>query len=279
MKVTTNYKYIATGTGRCGTAYLARVLSSVSIPCGHECVFDFQEWYPGITCLEFIENKIQSNALKNSKFATTQEDDWLSSDTTIQAESSYMSAPFLNHRIIKNATIIHLIRNLLQVIRSFVLDIHHFSEVKNYGKEGFIYSILPELKQNLTPYERAALFYVKWNEMIEHSSRNRNYLLHRIEDPISNVLELIDCPKSQVYNNRLSNTRKKHDDILLGQIKSKEIRQKLTQKAEQYEYRVHLFATLVDIRNSWLPWVDKAINSYNHLGLPIAPSAKVPFGY
>ena len=32
-------KIISTGTGRCGTAYMSKLLTSVGIPCGHESLF------------------------------------------------------------------------------------------------------------------------------------------------------------------------------------------------------------------------------------------------
>ena len=37
-----NLKYLVTGTGRCGTVYMARILTSIGIPCGHETIFDYR---------------------------------------------------------------------------------------------------------------------------------------------------------------------------------------------------------------------------------------------
>ena len=35
-------KYLVTGTGRSGTVYMARLLTSLGIPCSHEMIFDYR---------------------------------------------------------------------------------------------------------------------------------------------------------------------------------------------------------------------------------------------
>ena len=40
----TKLKLIITGTGRCGTLYLSKLLSFCNIFCGHETIFDTSPW-------------------------------------------------------------------------------------------------------------------------------------------------------------------------------------------------------------------------------------------
>ena len=35
--------FLVTGTGRCGTVYMAELLTSLGIPCGHESLFQMPE--------------------------------------------------------------------------------------------------------------------------------------------------------------------------------------------------------------------------------------------
>ena len=40
----TKLKFIVTGTGRCGTLYLSKLLSFCNTFCGHETIFDYSSW-------------------------------------------------------------------------------------------------------------------------------------------------------------------------------------------------------------------------------------------
>jgi hypothetical protein len=40
-------RYLVVGTGRCGTVYMAKLLSSVGVPCGHEATVTPQKADPG----------------------------------------------------------------------------------------------------------------------------------------------------------------------------------------------------------------------------------------
>jgi hypothetical protein len=99
-------KYIVTGTGRCGTMFFAKYLTSAGINCGHELIFT---------------NSGVEAANKN-----------LLINNNVQADSSYMAAPYLSHSLLKNAKIVHLVRDPIKVLNSFV--------------SGYVYFLSPILK-------------------------------------------------------------------------------------------------------------------------------------
>ena len=82
-------QYVVTGTGRCGTVFLANLLTSVAIPCGHESIFT--NW--GI---EEARARLEGQApIWISAISRAACGDWLP-DADIAADSSYMAAPFLD---------------------------------------------------------------------------------------------------------------------------------------------------------------------------------------
>lgn len=180
-------QYIATGTGRCGTQYMSNLLSSLGIPCAWEIFFTSDGITKSLERLESIE-------------------------TQFIAEASYMAAPYLKDLVFSDAKIIHLVRNPIDVINSFVSGFCYFLSGSIEGKVDddwqyeyppgadkefqhmkFIYEHIPELRmKNMNPYTRAAWYYIRWNEMIERNSTGREYYRHRIEDKINGVLEFIN---------------------------------------------------------------------------------------
>ena len=163
--------YLVTGTGRCGTLYMAKLLSSIGIPCGHESVFTFNGYEHA---KQVLNNDLP---IKNSFISLLNGTEWFDPED-MQAESSYMAAPFLKTDLLKNTKIIHLVRHPFLVINSFVNAINYFkSEVPSNVWETFIYSQCPELKEPMAQYDRAALYYVLWNKKINYCD-----LFYRIED-------------------------------------------------------------------------------------------------
>lgn len=122
-------KYLITGTGRCGTGYMAQVFKSAGVPCGHEAVFSYDG--PG------------------------EHGDW-------QADSSWLAAPFLPG--LEDTTIIHLVRDPRKIIESLV-SVRVLSNDTPYSR--FAFEHLPYLRDWARPEEQAAQFYLGWNRMIE----------------------------------------------------------------------------------------------------------------
>lgn len=230
-------KYLITGTGRCGTVFMARFFTSLGIPCGHESVFDFNG-------LEIAKKKISGELSPCLSFISIQkwvdnqwleEPAWLEDVTKIEAESSYMAAPYLNDSVLDNTTKIHIIRNPFKVISSFCHSINYFQKSDPSNKwEDFIYKNLPQLKQEMSQYDRASLFYILWNKMIEKSKPN---FLFKIEDNLEKIIKFIRLDNKQFYNDKKTNSigkNKKYFD--LNMIESKEIKQEIIQFAKKYEY-------------------------------------------
>ncbi|NIQ15395.1 MAG: hypothetical protein GTO02_13665, partial [Candidatus Dadabacteria bacterium] len=178
-------KYIVTGTGRCGTMFMSKLLTSAGIDCGHEVIFT------------------------NEGLEAAKQNLFLNKETV--AESSYMAAPYLNDPILSEATIIHLVRQPMKVINSFVVAYCYFLSGQASCKKNpyqwtyayppgadpefkfmrFIYSHIPDLCKKMSPVERAALYYIKWNQLIEKGCVGRDFIIHPIESDISNLTKFI----------------------------------------------------------------------------------------
>jgi hypothetical protein len=202
-------EYLVVGTGRCGTAYMAQLLTSAGIPCGHESVFSTN------TLME-IKNKLKNpKSLKLSKCSLMSESKWVNPRDII-ADSSYLSAPYLKSAILKNTKIIHVVRHPLDVIKSFVFDGLYFDKgipenSQNY--QNFIKRKIPEIyNNNFNSFTKAALYYILWNKLIEKNIQfYENYFLYNIESNPNGLLNFLGKKK---YNKKLSkkiNTWKKND--------------------------------------------------------------------
>ncbi|RDJ35112.1 MAG: hypothetical protein DWQ19_09770 [Crenarchaeota archaeon] len=188
--------FIVTGTGRCGTVYLAKLLTSVGIPCGHESIF---------RCKGGVETFPER--LKHQVFISTRSteyENWLTTPF-VKADSSYLSAPFLNDPLLKDTKIIHLVRNPIRVIFSFCESFNYFT-IKRYPffcEETFIHKTLLKEGVDLTllddPILRATMFYIKWNELIERQCHTKESIFHKIEDDIKYVLNFVNKPRAKNY--------------------------------------------------------------------------------
>lgn len=235
-------KYLVVGTGRCGTVFMARLLTSLGIPCGHESIFN----YLG---LEHALKIFKNEAIPELSYASTvnwvdgqkiEEIDWLEDVSQIEAESSYMAVPFLSCDELSATKIIHIVRDPIKVIHSFCNHINYFanSEPRTIFEE-FIYEHLPELKMKMSKYERASLYYVRWNEMIEKSNC---HLFHRIEDGSQAIMDFVNKYSDTPFSNTSVNTYKKWTDenFNLHLVKSKEIRDLLIEMGKKYSYKTSL---------------------------------------
>lgn len=230
-------KYIVAGTGRCGSVYMARVLTSISIPCGHESIFNQHD--PDII-IERARGTISptiSNVAKN--------DGWLNIDHII-ADSSYMAIPYLNHPEIQHIPIIHIVREPLSVVSSFVKDLQYFNLMKNNpynigGWEEWIWSQLPELHQYDNALERACYFWTVWNEKIEESYVNRKIYFHNIENKFNDdFFDFVNVKqRNVVFNNKKENTMKKRStDFTIDEIPSGKVKHDFLELREKYRYPI-----------------------------------------
>ena len=172
--------FLATGIGRCGTGYFSNVATSCHHWCSHEGLFRPD---PPEETRRLLQERLD-NAWWN----------W-------EGESSWLAAPYLAE--LNGMTIVHLVRHPKRVIDS-QMRIRAFEEADGNKWRDWQLRWLPELKGK-PPAEQAAMFYVKWNRMIEPYAGIR----HRIEDPIEPVLDWmgIEWRGKNVYANKRYNSR------------------------------------------------------------------------
>lgn len=177
-------KYLITGTGRCGTGYIAQVLCSVGIKCTHEQVFN-------IKGINFAEKCITERR-NNPQWG------WV-------GESSWLAVPYLQEPLLKNTLIIHLIRHPKDAIDSF-LSMRFWTHPAYTEVAAWATQWLPGLNNCETPEEKSAYFYVKWNQMIEPYAAIR----HRVEDPVEQLLDYlgIDYKGKKLFGDTSYNTRR-----------------------------------------------------------------------
>jgi hypothetical protein len=179
-----------TGTGRCGTGYMAQVLTSVGVNCTHEGVFHpHWERHPGCPSEEELRRRVRLN----------QENAWWG----WQAESSWLAAPYLEIPEMRGCTVVHLLRHPKKVIDS-QMRIRAFSGGHSKFHD-FQLQFLPEMA-GMEPLHQAAYFYVKWNRMIEPHAQYR----HRVDkDSTLRLLDLlgIEWSDKEVYQNTRYNSR------------------------------------------------------------------------
>lgn len=226
-------KVVVTGTGRCGTVFMANVLTSIGWPCGHEAIF-------GPDGIEVAREIIQGDRPhENSEISRNGE--ILSEEMSLVGDSSYMAAPFLREI---DSVVIHLVRNPIPVVASLIGGLFRnfqsteptdFEDMPDHIKyESFIYKHTPELRREMPQLDRACLFYLRWNEMIERSGKVD--IRHRVEDPIQRVLKLFahegECYSHTACNSFAESSRK----WSTAQVEDREIRSGIRDIMKRYGY-------------------------------------------
>lgn len=247
-----NLKFLVTGTGRCGTVYLAKFLTSIGVPCCHEGVFN----YDSEDVVKRIENsKIRNLSKCSMDMAMLQHNQepnlWVDPKKTV-ADSSYLAVPYLNYPLMKNIPIIHVVRNPIDVISSFVLDLGYFSEItphndrnNNYGEvyEKIIWNTIPEIAFAQTQLERACWYYHEWNRIIEDAGKSRKYLRINIEDFDKTALcDFVGGKKDLIqssFDDKKANTNKNRNfKVSINDIPSGFFKQLIIKKAKDYGYEL-----------------------------------------
>jgi len=231
-------KFIVVGTGRCGTVYMARLLTGLGIPCGHESIFSFEGLQRALPILRGHRQPSLSYVSTCDVLTNKRLPKWIN-PKQIVAESSYMAAPFLAEASIEKVPIIHIARHPQQVISSFVKDFKYFHK-RAPGWQEFIYSHVPELDTLETPLERACCFYVKWNEMIERAYTARRHLFHLVEEmPSDEFFEFIDVkPTKDIFTDHCANTKRRRQcEFEIKQIPDGPTKDAFRAMLERYGYR------------------------------------------
>jgi hypothetical protein len=134
------HRFVITGTGRCGTGYMANALMYNRVRCGHETLFTPEGKQP---------------------------------NPFLRGDSSWMAAP---HLPAWSGYVLHVVRNPLDVVNSFVGiglfdESHDTAEVLPYRE--YARQHAPEVFELEDPVERAMAWYVFWNRMIEPWAHKR----------------------------------------------------------------------------------------------------------
>lgn len=227
-------KVIVTGTGRCGTMFMANLLTTLGWPCGHEAIF-------GPEGLDRAR-EVMSGAYEPENSPISRMGDILSDGMRLVGDSSYMSAPFLREF---DATVVHLVRNPMPVVASLIGGVFRnftgpeptdFEDIPDHIKyESFIYRHLPELGQEMPQLDRACLFYLRWNEMIEGSGRVD--ILHRVEDPTDRIKKLFGS-REDLYSSKSCNSfAESSRRWSTSQIESPSIRRAMRDMMRRYGYK------------------------------------------
>lgn len=238
-----NLRFVVVGTGRCGTGYLAKVLTKLGIPCGHEAIFNEE----GKERAEDIlagnrspENSVISMIVPTQGMKPAEK--WVDEDKIV-ADASYMAAPFLNN-ILKDTPVIHLVRHPLKVLSSFVKEIEYFKEEGPTNKwEDFLYPYV-DFSKAKTQIERACCFCVQWNGNIEKARENYKYIFHRVEDGISDsLLDFlnIEKPMEISVDSKTNSFQKREKDFELSDIPDGEPKKEFIDLIKRYKYQFKLY--------------------------------------
>lgn len=235
-------KYLITGTGRCGTVYLARLLTMLGLPCGHEAIFTKDQGF---------EKNLKSYHGRRLSYCSTHEignghvkiEPWVNVKELV-AESSYLMTTHLD--AVPDIPLIHIVRDPLKVISSFLLDLSYFkkqsAEINPLDWERRIYDFLPELDDIGTNIERACYFYVKWNRAIEKQKGKRPYCFAQVETILTNMafFDFIKCePISLELSNTINTFGIRKCDMDLDQIPDGDIKNDFTAMVTEYGYACH----------------------------------------
>lgn len=156
------------------------------------------------------------------------------------AESSYMAAPYLKLPELRDVKIIHVIRNPLKVVSSFIKSLNFFSQSTPTNEwEDKIYKNIKELNNIPNQIERACFYYCKWNELIENNTKNNKYILCKLENIDNNqsFFDFIDKQKQKItLPKNINIINKREEDIKMTDIPYGDIKNMFITKCGDYNY-------------------------------------------
>lgn len=230
--------FLVTGTGRCGTTYMARLLTSLGIMCGHESIFNYDGLLKANMRIKGEMPIKTSHVSVNNIIDNTKVDEWFDA-SKIQAESSYLAAPFINSKILENTKIIHIVRNPIDVLSSHILDVKFFKEDLNDPYQDFVFAMMPELLSIENEIERGCYYYVNWNKMIEEKAKKKDYMLHKVERGCTReLLNFLNIKqnKNVDLNKKINSWNKGRKDLSINDIPDGEIKNNFLKVGTKYGY-------------------------------------------
>lgn len=201
-------RFLATGTGRSGTVFMAKVLTHLGLPCGHESFFTTDD---AAVVQARCQGQVEPVLSHRSQAASTQQ--WVDVRSLV-ADASYMAVPYLS--LVPDVPVIHVVRHPLLVISSFVKDLGYFrrdptNPYNSEGHEDWIYQHTPDLEYWTDPVDAAAAHYLTWNETIEAVAGSRPYVRVRTGERLPDAFfQMLDTPRpAAVYSRRVNSLRRK----------------------------------------------------------------------
>lgn len=215
-------RFIATGTGRCGTKFVAALLTGVGLPCGHEVFFT------------------PHGLAHCDRFLTWRH-------LHLVGSSSWQAAPYLEtHEALREAFIIHLLRHPKHYIDSH-LKLWPAGRRTVFSR--FVCDRLPEISlidDMDDRYTWEAYKWTHWNRMIERTTANRPHVRFQIErEPMelletladNGLLNMTDIDPNTLYDDRRCNhLRDNETDVQLDDISDERVRHDLLELAGEYGY-------------------------------------------
>jgi hypothetical protein len=177
---------IVTGTGRSGTGFASKWLTSIGIPTGHESFFT-----PGglEMALRLLRHRL----------------------SFLRGESSWLAAPYLDSQPLRGALVIHQVRHPKQMIESCLRK--PTSQAPAYAE--YMENHLPQMGRYEDELNKMACQWIWWNQMIEEAIEDREAYFWRVEDGTDGLLQWLEghglVDTSRLYPAQLfSNTRYNH---------------------------------------------------------------------
>ena len=206
---------IVTGTGRCGTGFIAKLLTSAGVKCTHEGIFSLGGLDHGLGRLR--ERQIHP--------------EW-----ELQAESSWLASPFLAEIRAEPypVTIVHLVRHPKKMLDSWLRWALYARG--HYGPHHrWIEWVLPEMARWDGPVAKVACRYLRLNQAIEPYAD----VFHRIEDDPPILLDelKIDYQGKELFGNAQYNAHPGYgpSDVRLTDV-PEPLRSELVVMSAQYGY-------------------------------------------
>lgn len=226
------YKFLVTGCSRSGTAYTAKLLSSLGVSCAHERSFNIYRVFDiGETIRHFAESRYQG-------------------------DSSFLGAPLLG-KLPKDTVVLHQLRDPISVIRSH-MGIRFFAEpyrasmylaANHLDFLAFMKSSCPEVFRG-NELTRCMQYWVSWNRLIQAASQwdDVTYFRYRIEMLDNDVLQVLlslldDTRHSDLHEfavssiSRSTNTRIRDESISWDTLPAGRVKESLEALAAEYGYQ------------------------------------------
>ena len=228
-------KYLISGAGRCGTGYIAKVLTSAGVKCTHERVFTPEGLSPAL-----------------ERIALRRENLWWG----WQGESSWLAAPFVEG-LRDSLIIVHLVRNPKDVIDS-LLRMAFYTHLVYKSYFDFARKHFPELDQYHSLEEKAACWYLNLNMAVEPYA----HIFHRVEDDVRLLLNKlhIDYEGKELFSNIRYNHREGpcSSDVDLNAL-PQALRRRLKRMSIRYGYEwpvaLHKSYEKPSIRERFQKWM------------------------